>query len=519
MTRRARAAGAVLSLLVLSVACASAPKATPATPAAVASPAATRVAPAAGARRTPTCAGPAELACELDALFGSPALQTALLTVLVESLDTGQVLYRLNPDSLVVPASNQKIVTMAVGATRLGWDYRFTTTIDIAGTVEGGLLKGDLIVRGGGDPSINAREQRVDAFVDEVATLLREHGITRIDGRLVGDDNQFDDERFGHGWAWDNLAYGYSAPVGALQFNMNQVELTIAPGAAAGDPALIVVTTDGSDLVIVNRVTTSAAGTPTEVDVARYPGSRELTVFGTIAVAATSVSRTAAVDNPTQFFVNALKGALHARGISVTGEAIDIDDIAAPGVNDGRRTIGHVQSPPLSTIGKTLMKISQNLYAETVFRSISLQPGPASVSASRALADETLARWGIAPGQYRIADGSGLSRVNFVSAQMIVRILRAMARDPQNFALFDATLPIGGKDGTIASRMKGTRAEDNVHAKTGTLGHVRSLSGYLTTAGGERLVFSMIANNFQAPASAVDAAVDAALERLAQRTR
>jgi D-alanyl-D-alanine carboxypeptidase/D-alanyl-D-alanine-endopeptidase (penicillin-binding protein 4) len=217
--------------------------------------------------------------------------------------------------------------------------------------------------------------------------------------------------------------------------------------------------------------------------------------------------------------VNALKGALQTRGIVVMGAAVDIDDLEAPIAADGRRTLGRVQSPPLSAIAKTLMKVSQNLYAETVFKAISLQPGPASVAASRALAEETLGSWGIAPGQYRIADGSGLSRVNFVSAQMIVRILRAMAKDPQNLAAFDATLPIAGKDGTIAGRMKGTRAQDNVHAKTGTLGHVRALSGYLTTADGERLVFSMIANNFQAPTATVDAAVDAALERLAQRTR
>ncbi len=519
MTCRATVAGGALALLTLtlSVACASAPKVTPATPGAAATPVATRVAPAAAARRAAACAGPTALACELDALFGAPDLQPALLTVLVESLDTGQVLYRLNPDSLVVPASNQKIVTMAVAASRLGWDYRFTTTLDVVGNVEGGVLTGDLILRGGGDPSINPREQRVDAFFDEVATVLREHGITRVTGRLIGDDDEFEDERFGYGWAWDDLAYGYSAPVGALQFNMNQVDLSVTPGASPGDPAMIVVTTDGSDLTIVNRVTTSPAGTPTTVDVARYPGSRQLTVFGTIATGATSVSRTAAVDNPTLFFVNALKSALQARGITVSGEAVDIDDVSGAGA--GRRTIGHVLSPPLSIIGKTLMKISQNLYAETVFKSISRQPGPASASASRARAEETLGRWGIAPGQYRIADGSGLSRVNFVSAQMIVRILRAMAKDPQNFAAFEATLPIGGKDGTIAARMKGTHAEDNVHAKTGTLGHVRSLSGYLTTADGERLVFSMIANNFQAPSATVDAAVDTALDRLAQHRR
>jgi D-alanyl-D-alanine carboxypeptidase/D-alanyl-D-alanine-endopeptidase (penicillin-binding protein 4) len=165
------------------------------------------------------------------------------------------------------------------------------------------------------------------------------------------------------------------------------------------------------------------------------------------------------------------------------------------------------------------MKVSQNLYAETVQRTLSLIPGPASAEASRAIVGETLQRWGIAPGQFIAADGSGLSRRNLVSATMIVRILREMARDPATFAAFEATLPVAGRDGTIAGRMKGTRAEANAVAKTGTLGSVRSLSGYVRTLDGERLVFSFIANHFTVPSSAVDAVVDQAVERLANFRR
>jgi D-alanyl-D-alanine carboxypeptidase/D-alanyl-D-alanine-endopeptidase (penicillin-binding protein 4) len=160
------------------------------------------------------------------------------------------------------------------------------------------------------------------------------------------------------------------------------------------------------------------------------------------------------------------------------------------------------------------MKISQNLYAETVMRALSLSPGPATMEASAKAVEETLSRWGVAPRTYIVADGSGLSRNNYVSASMIVGILRGMSRDPKLHEPFLATLPIAGEDGTLSGRMKGTRAAGNVKAKTGTIANVRSLSGYLTTAAGERVVFSMIANNFTTPSSVVDAAVEGALERV-----
>jgi D-alanyl-D-alanine carboxypeptidase/D-alanyl-D-alanine-endopeptidase (penicillin-binding protein 4) len=176
-----------------------------------------------------------------------------------------------------------------------------------------------------------------------------------------------------------------------------------------------------------------------------------------------------------------------------------------------------VQSPPFSEFGRTLMKVSQNLYAETMMRALSLTPGPASMEASRKAAEATLSQWGVPPGHYSVADGSGLSRMNYVSASMIARILTAMARQT-SFSTFEATLPIAGKDGTLAGRMRGTKSESNVRAKTGTLTNVRSLSGYLTTVSGERVVFSTIANNFTVPAFVVDAIVEAALELVVNRT-
>ena len=220
----------VLAALLLAGACAprTTPPAVPA-PAATSAPGPTLLAPPLeGASR-------GTMARELDALFGAPALQTAVLSVLVQSLDTGEVLYRLNPDTLVLPASNQKIVTTAVAAARLGWDFRFETRLEASAPIDDGVLHGDLFVVGTGDPTINARENRRDTAFDEMAAALGAAGVSRVDGRLVGDDRACDDERFGDGWQWDDLPYGYSAPVGALQFNENLVEVVVTPAAQAGD--------------------------------------------------------------------------------------------------------------------------------------------------------------------------------------------------------------------------------------------------------------------------------------------
>lgn len=484
-----------------------------------------------------TCTPAGRLGQELDGLFGAPAVRQAIWSIRIQSLDTGELLYALNPDTLVIPASNMKIVTLATAAERLGWDYRFETRLETAAPVVDGALQGDLFVVGTGDPSINAREGDREALFAEWADALRQAGITRIEGRLIGDDDAFEDAQFGSGWEWDDFVYGYTAPVGALQFNQDLVEITVRAGAAAGAPAVAVASPGESGLDIVMRAVTAPAGTEPDIEFFRLPGSDRLEVRGTVPLGGAAVVQEVAVDNATIFFARSLRAALVARGIAITGEAADIDDLpptdpsapaslrggaspaTAPGTaaaaTGGRRVIARHLSSPLSVTGRTLMKVSQNLYAETLLRALSLVPGPASVAASQKIETEVLASWGIAAGNYALADGSGLSRHNLVTASTIVRILQVMAQSPRHTQAFEATLPVAGIDGTIAGRMKATRAGNNVRAKTGTLTWVRALSGYVTTADGERLVFSIIANHFTAPTKVVDTTVDAALERVA----
>jgi D-alanyl-D-alanine carboxypeptidase/D-alanyl-D-alanine-endopeptidase (penicillin-binding protein 4) len=460
------------------------------------------------------------LQSDLNRIFDTSLLSHALVGVEVRSLATGELLYTRNAARFVMPASNMKIVTMSASAERLGWDYRFETALVSDAPIEDGILRGDLIVVGSGDPSINSRDDRATTVFNEWAAQLKAAGLRAVDGRLIGDDDAFDDEGLGPGWSWDYLAYGYAAPIGALQFNENLVQVTLKPGNAPGAPAAVEIAPVESGLALVNRVVTGEQNTAASIDLYRLPSRAELEVVGTIPAGADSITRAASVDNPTAFFVRALKAALIARGIDVRGEAVDIDDLGeARPAAAGRRVLATSQSPPLAVIGTTLMKVSQNLYAETLLKTLGRGDRPCSTDRGRDVVREVLESWGVQPGGYIQSDGSGLSRYNYVTADAIVTILAHMYSDPRHRDAFAATLPIAGRDGTIAGRLKGTRAEANVRAKTGSIANVRALSGYLATRDGEPLVFSIIANHFNLPSSTVDYAVDVAVETLANFTR
>jgi serine-type D-Ala-D-Ala carboxypeptidase/endopeptidase (penicillin-binding protein 4) len=460
-----------------------------------------------------------ELASDLARVFGAPVMSQGLWGVEVKSVDSGRVLFEHNARTLVMPASNMKILTLATAAETLGWDYCFTTTLETAATVENGVLMGDLIVRGTGDPTINGRNNRAAAVLDEWAGALKAAGITRIDGSIVGDDNAFDDEGLGAGWSWDYLQYDYAAPVGALEFNENVARLTVRPGAAVGEPVLIELA-PGSGLQVVNHAFTGETKSQTTIDFGRRADQPVLTITGSLPVDAQPATRQVAVVNPTIYFAQSLKDGLVARGIDVTGAAADADDRLDLPAPDARRALARTESPALREIATVLMKVSQNLYAETLLKATgAAKGGLGTIEGGRIATRALLSSWGIPPSTYVQYDGSGLSRYDYLTADLIVTILERLYADPRHRDAFVATLPIAGKDGTIASRMKKTRAEGNAAAKTGSIANVRSLSGYIRTRDGETLAFSMLANSFTIPAATVNWIADLAVETLANFTR
>ena len=348
------------------------------------------------------------LADRLTALLDSAATEQALWAVFVRSLDAGDVLFAHHGDRLLMPASTMKIITLAVAAERLGWDYSYETRVLSAAAVVDGVLRGDLIVRGSGDPTINTRAGHGMPAFDAWAATLLEAGTTAIDGRVIGDDDLVEDAAPGYGWSWDDLPYGYATPGGALQHRDNVAVLTVHPGSVAGEDAAIEVGPPASGVRVVNRVETVSPDSETELTLKRLPDGA-LEVLGAVPASAAPVYRTASVQTPTVFFVRGLKQTLKTWGIDVSGDAVDLDDVDAAVVDGALRVLASHRSPPLWDIAGTLMGVSQNLYAETLLRTLDQDRQPRTAVAGRAVMREVLESWGVDPSRVVVADGSGLS--------------------------------------------------------------------------------------------------------------
>jgi len=449
------------------------------------------------------------LQSELSAVLDTPELKRVSWGIEIRSLDRNEVLFTRDSQKLLLPASNEKVITLATAAERLGWDYTFTTELSASGPVDGGVLSGDLVVTGSGDPSLDDWDGKATALFGEWAAELKAHGISTVTGRVVGDDNRLQDVVLGSGWAWDDLDRSFATGVGALQFNQNTARLVVAPGASVNDLASIHIEPAGSGLSVKSDVRTSPARGALLLETRRGAGSPVLEVRGTIPLTSKPVIRLASVVNPTLYFVTALRDALMAAGIEIRGPAVDIDDVTDAARLDNRTPILSYRSPPLSELAVTMMKMSQNLYAETV---LSAAGGPDAVR-------EQLSRWGIEEGAVVVADGSGLSRYNMATADAFVAILIHVYRDERLRGPFETALPIAGRDGTLANRMRRTAAAGNARAKTGAFMNARGLAGYVRTADGEPLVFSIMANNFAMPANVIERALDAIVVKLAEFSR
>lgn len=465
----------------------------------------------------PTQARITQLERTIDAALGNAAVGRGTWGVLVKSLTYGDVLYARDPNKLLVPASTMKIVTLAAAVERLGWDYRYETTAMALGPLEDGVLGGDLLVVGSGDPTIEGWEGNpsIDRWADE----LKARGLRRIDGRVIGDDNAFEDEGLGHGWMWDDLAASYSAPVSALQFNQNSAQVTVTPGPSTGDRPAVEVRPPWAPLTIRNLLTTTPPDTRPSLTIRPAERSPVMELSGGVPAQSGGLTRTVAVPNPTLYFAIAVRDALTRHGVDVVGTAADLDDVELLPDRRNAVVLG-AHTSLLRELAMAMMKMSPNLYAESLLKTVGAQAsGKGSTDAGRAAIQATLTDWGIGKDEFVIADGSGLSRYNLITPRAMVAVLARIYGDERHRGPFLEVLPLAATDGTLAGRMNGTAAQGRVRAKTGSLTNARALAGYVTTVDGEPVAFSIMANNYNAATSTVDAVTDAVVVALAEFSR
>lgn len=429
------------------------------------------------------------LTAEIDTLLQDSALRGSIQGVIVESLVDGRVWYERNGDVLFMPASNQKLFTSAAVLHALGPDWKYQTVLYCSGDLDDdGTLHGNLYLRGSGDPLLSARD------LVEMAAQIKGAGIRRVAGKLLGDDSRFDHERYGLGWEWDDFSAYYAAPVSGLNLDENLLVVTVSPGKKPGDTvrASAAPTSDYAHLTI--RAKTVEKGGTSALRIGRTLGTNEITIDGTLALDAKSADHPpvrVTIDNPTRFATTFFLNCLKREGIGVSGE--DGEGILP---TSGTREIARHDSAPLSELLKALNKPSDNLMAECFLKTLGAEKGTGGTTAAgKAVAMDWFRSLGIEPFGLQIADGSGLSRHNLVSPRSVARLLRAMTSDLHIRVWIDS-LPIAGVDGTLRNRLKGTPAMGNVRAKTGSLSGASSLSGYVTTQDGEKLLFVALVNNF-----------------------
>lgn len=447
------------------------------------------------------------LAASVDAVLATSTFSRATVGFVVRSLDTGETLYSRNGHTWLVPASTMKVMTTVAAASRLGWDFRFETRLVATGPIVKGVLDGDLIVVGTGDPTINRHHpDRANAF-DDWARALKARGIQRINGHIIGDDSLVEAPGWGIGWAWDDLVEDYGAAMSALQYNENVATVTMGPGITPGAPPVVYVSPSNHGLLVDVQATTSAEGTTPSLVVARQPGTRILEVRGQAPWGGAAVSTPVAVANPTIYFTGELRQALLRHGIAVDGTAVDIDQES----DRARASEGTVllvdQSAPLRDIATEMLAWSINLYAESLVVALD-RTAPGGTAEGVAMLRSVLDDLGVPAGGYTTRDGSGLSRNDYMSADTLVAALAAAWRDPVLRDGLLQVLPVTGGPGMLERRLTGTPAAGRVHAKSGSMSNVRGLTGIVETAAGEPLAFAFLANGFDVRGSEIDARVD-----------
>ncbi len=472
----------------------------------------------------------------IDRLLDAEPFQNGFWGVHIVDIESGRVLYARNAGKSFVPASNTKLYTTAAALDLLGPDYRFETRLYVDGMVdEEGVLHGNVIVRGGADPTLGGHylsdsgdwDEDIDALriFRDWADSLRTAGIRRITGDLIGDDDVIDDVPLGVNWSWDDETWYYSAQLGGLAFHDNVIHLYV-DGRTPGMPANLTWEPLNTDYIqVINRTITTEPGTVLKEGYSRQRGANTIEVT-TRVPAGYSELEEITVENPTGYTVYVLREALLRSGIAVAGDPVDVDALSIKPAYEtpSYRRVAIHRSAPLPEIASLINKPSQNLYADLLMKILGaalpqedsdLDPGSAAMGIETAMG--TFARAGVDTSAIRLVDGSGLSRLNLVAPEMTTALLSFMWTHPYTEvrdAFYDS-LPVAGQSGSLKHRMRQGLATGNMRGKTGTLTFASSLSGYVRANDERMLAFSIMSNHHISGSTDIRRIQDAIVELLA----
>lgn len=457
-----------------------------------------------------------QLAAVIDGIISDAGMDPAWWGVDVIQVRDGRRIHARYADHSFIPASNIKLYTTAAGLVLLGPEFTYETALYADGDVVDGVLHGDLIVRGSGDPVIGPRfaenGDRLETF-RAWAAALRSAGIDSVAGDVVGDDDLFDDLPLGSGWMWDDEVTWYSAELSALSYHDNTIDISLK-GMTPGDQAMLSWEPAATSYVRLHNESVTVPGGPAaegDENYERARASNDIRITSRVPVGQED-TESLSISNATLFFVHVFAETLQAEGIAVGGRPVDVDDLPTPPDYEapGIRTVAVHRSVPLKEIAAAINKPSHNLYAELLLKSIgvyapidSSDAVPGSAAAGIEASFDVFGAAGVDTTRIRLADGSGLSRYNIIAPEMTTALLRYMAveTDDSTRAAFVRSLPIAGVDGSLGGRMRSGPAHANARAKTGTMSHASALAGYVTTRAGTELAFSIMGNNYIVPTS------------------
>ncbi len=434
-----------------------------------------------------------DLRLTITSLMNDTTFASSFIGIKIISVEDSTVIFDQNSRKLFHPASTMKLVTTATALHVLRGNFRFTTTIGYDGTLQNSVLNGDLWIQGSGDPLLT------ESDLDSLAMALESHGITSINGNLIGDISLFDTVAWGKGWMWDDEPYSDFPFITPLTVNHNTVTIKVTGGKRSGHEPDIGISPSSDMFMLYNEAVTSTDTLIKPLEVTRQHGTNRFTVSGRISPRDTSKDFTLTIWRPELFFLSQFREKLKARNINFSGN-IYTSLIAPPSMTQ----VGNVYHG-IDTILQYINKESDNLGAENLLKTIAAFSPDTIGTADHGLAivRNFLAQAGIDTANLILADGSGVSWYNAISPDALTRLLQFEYNNATTFPVFFKSLSVAGIDGTMKNRLKGTRAEGNFRGKTGTLTGVSTISGYVTSADGKLLAVSIMCNHFPGQNSAL----------------